>query len=46
MSEELTRAIWEHIISVNNGYGGDTDDLIRLMNEHGAPCPEDLEDDE
>lgn len=43
-AEQITRAVWEWIISVNDGSGLDVDDLIVAMEHVGAPCPENLED--
>lgn len=43
-SEQITRAVWDWIISVNNGSGLDADDLMTAMEHAGAPCPADLEE--
>lgn len=43
--EQLTRAVWDWIISVNNGHGLDAEDLMAAMDHLGAPCPEDMADE-
>lgn len=43
--EQLARAVWDWIISVNNGHGLDTSDLALALDELGAPCPEDMNDE-
>lgn len=41
--EQIIRAVWDWIVSVNDGSGLDTGDLIVAMEELGAPCPADLD---
>ena len=38
--------VWQWIITANDGGGADVDDLIRIMESAGLPCPEGLEEDE
>jgi ABC-type glycerol-3-phosphate transport system substrate-binding protein len=38
----MVQAVWNWIISVNNGYGFDAGDLAQAMENLGAPCPENL----
>lgn len=42
----LRAAVWDWIISVNNGSGLDVEDLMAAMDQLGATCPEGLVDDE
>ena len=42
--DPLRRKLWGWVISANNGYGGDVDDLIEILNWNGWDCPEDLEE--
>jgi hypothetical protein len=44
--ELVTAAVWDWIISVNNGHGLDTMDLAGVMEELGAPCPEELREED
>ncbi|HSX96436.1 MAG TPA: hypothetical protein VLG91_03445 [Streptomyces sp.] len=43
--EDLVYGVWEWIIDANNGVGGDVDDLIRFMERSGAPCPDELDEE-
>lgn len=44
-NHSVIRDVWSLIIDANNGHGGDFDDLIRVLNKHGMPCPDDLRDE-
>lgn len=43
--DQLVHAIWDWIISVNNGSGLDAEDLMAAMEQVGASCPENLKDE-
>ena len=38
--------VWQWIITANDGGGADVDDLIRIMERAGLPCPEGLVESE
>lgn len=40
----IVHAVWDWIISVNDGHGLDAGDLMAAMEHLGATCPEDLEE--
>lgn len=40
--DQLVSAVWDWIISVNNGHGLDAGDLMAAMEQLGASCPESL----
>lgn len=43
--EAVVYAVWDWIISVNNGSGLDAEDLMSAMEHVGAGCPADLDED-
>ena len=43
--DQLVYAVWDWIISVNDGSGLDAGDLMSAMEQLGASCPESLEDE-
>lgn len=44
-TDQIIHAVWDWIISVNNGSGLDAGDLMAAMEQVGAPCPADLDDE-
>lgn len=40
--DQLVHAVWDWIISVNNGSGLDAGDLMAAMEQLGASCPASL----
>jgi len=42
--DQLVHAVWDWIISVNNGHGLDASDLMAAMEHLGAHCPESLKE--
>lgn len=42
----LVCAVWDWIISVNNGHGLDAQDLMQALEELGVPCPDNLKEED